>query len=187
MESGQFWLLGIFQILEICQFWILGILEILEICQFWLLGILGILEILQFGCPWNLEIVVLQIFWLLGTWEYWKSFNSGVLGTRYLGSWESGNIGPPDIWGPGNLGIVVFQLLGSCREHSGQEPFLEYVPEHMTCSFWNIGHVWEFSKYGSPGQTTMPARRGSKNCVRTWSQSSESSHMSPDPAWKLKI
>ena len=146
--------------------------------------------------------MVLQIFGLLGTWKYWKFINFEFWWTweywssRYLGSWEPGNSVPHPILvspergnsGPQICGVVgtsekwSSSYMGSCREHSGQEPFLEYVPENMTSLFLNIGQVLIFLKDGSPGQTTMPARRGSKNCVETRSQSPESSHMSPDAA-----
>ena len=73
-------------------------MKILEICQFGILGILEILKIDQVG--------------VLGTWEYWKSSYFDFWWTweygssRYLKSLEPGSIGPPVIWGPGNLEIL---------------------------------------------------------------------------------
>ena len=70
--------------------------------------------------------------------------NPGNIGNgSILVSREPGNSGPPDIWGPGNLGIVVLKLFGSCREHSGQEPFLGHVSENMTSLSLRIKPVWE--------------------------------------------
>ena len=166
LEIGQVWLLGNIGILEICQFWLLGILEILEILQFWLLVDLG--------------IVVLQIFEVLGTWEYRSSSNPGVR--------EPGNSGPPGIWGPGNLGIVVLQLYGVLPNTFWEGTIFGTCSQKMLpLHFWEWCIFRFFLKNGSLGQTTTLARFGSKNCVETQSQSPESSHTSPDSASTLGI
>ena len=107
-----------------------------------------IVEILKIGNGPNLDP---GGHWNIGNLNFLIPGDPGNIGNpRILNSGGPVNSGPPDIWGPGNLGIGVLQCFGSCREHSGQEPFLEYVPENMTCLLLNIGHVWEFLKIRLP-------------------------------------
>ena len=57
-----------------------------------------------FWLPVSLEILEIQVFGVLGAWKYWIS--------RYLGSWVPGNIGSPDIWGPGSHYLPLCGVLG---------------------------------------------------------------------------